>query len=384
MRSIPSLIGVLSATVVLGVGCNITPPPPATTTTTTTAATVPAAPTTVPPTTAAPTTTVAPTTTAKPATTTTTTTVKPTTTTTTVPAPPATRAFPGDVPRGYVRWGAAVGGNGDPTARHETPAGTTLGLRRTYWSWSQRTTSMITTARADLTAGRLPWVSIKPPANPGWADLAAGRYDTDLDAMLRALDNLGGPVWFTLHHEPEGGGGVPAGQSDDPGGPTAWRAMQTHVRARMNALGTHNIAFAPILMSWTFSPNSGRNPADWWVPGIWDFAGIDHYVESESHPGPGVNDTLWNLTKTFYAARGLKLALGEWGDRGTDTRAADEMTNFYNQALASGDTNNPQVIGLAYFDSDLNSPTGGWALTGEPLTRFHQLMATPTSLHANQ
>ena len=281
--------------------------------------------------------------------------------------------FPGDVAPGAVRWGAAIGGNADP-ARHESVAGTSMGLRRTFFQWRQRTGSMVRTASADLAAGRLPWVSVKPPS---WAAVANGRHDAEIDQMLRALDALGGPVWLTVHHEPEGGGG--RNYPDDPGGASAWRGMQLRVHQRMVALGTDNIAFAPILMSWTFNRLSGRTPADWWVDGIWDFAGIDHYIVKSA--APSVWDSDWRAVLDFYAAKGLKVAVGEWGNRGTDATAAAEMTDFYQKALASGSTpRSTQVIGLAYFDSGLNSSTGSWELQGEPLNRFRQLMRPPTSL----
>jgi len=96
-------------------------------------------------------------------------------------APAGVGRFPGDVAPGYVRWGAAVSGNGDPVVRHEAPAGATMGLQRSYFSWDRRLTSMVTTARADIAAGRVPWVSTKTPP---WADMAAGRYDGEIDSML--------------------------------------------------------------------------------------------------------------------------------------------------------------------------------------------------------
>ena len=298
------------------------------------------------------------------------------------PAPPASDgsfavAFPGDVAPGSVRWGAAIGGNADP-ARHESVAGNQMGLRRTFFQWHQRTGSMVRTATVDLAAGRLPWVSVKPPS---WAAVGSGTHDGEIDEMLRALDALNGPVWLTVHHEPEGGGGK--NFPDDPGGAAAWRAMQERFRMRMDALGTDNIAFAPILMAWTFNPLSGRNPADWWVDGIWDFAGIDHYIDSES--ATTMWSSTWTVANSFYAGKGLKVAIGEWGNRGTDAAAAAEMNGFYQSALQSGSTpGTAQLIGLAYFDSNLNSPSGGWELFGQPLAQFRQLMGAPTSLRADQ
>lgn len=290
--------------------------------------------------------------------------------------PVAPAEFPGDVSAGEVRWGAAIHGNGDP-ARHEIVTRRPLGVRRTYWQWQQRTTGMVNVARDDVAAGRLPWVSVK---TPGWTAVASGLHDAEIDEMLRALDAVGGPVWLTVHHEPEGGGGH-GNSPDDPGGPAAWRAMQVRIRERMRIVGTQNVAFAPILMAWTFDRKSGRNPLDWWVEGIWDFAGIDYYVGSEAPRDIATAQSQWLAARAFYGERGLDLAVGEWGNRGTDEMAAEEMRDFYEHALGSAtDGLGAQVIGLAYFDSNLNSSTGGWMLTGAPLEAFRDLVRAPTSV----
>jgi hypothetical protein len=250
-----------------------------------------------------------------------------------------------------------------------------MGLRRTYFGWDKRTTSMVNTARADLAAGRLPWVSTKTPA---WAAVASGQHDAEIDSMLRALDALGGPVWLTLHHEPEDD--VERGDAHAAGGIEAWKGMQRRVRARMDALGIRNVAFAPVLMAWTFDTRSGRNPSAWWADGIWDFAGLDHYIEKLTHTTLEV--PAWNNARAFYAARGLKVAVGEWGNRGTDASAASEMQGFYDTAVRSSGPG--QIIGLAYFDSGLNTTYGSWELTGEPLEKFRELMRARTSLRAVQ
>lgn len=287
-----------------------------------------------------------------------------------------TGAFPGDVAPGFVRWGAAVGGNSDPVGRHESVADAPMGLHRTFFGWHNRM-KMVATARDDIAAGRLPWVSMK---TPGWAAVANGDYDAEIDEVLRGLGSLNGPVWLTVHHEPEGGGGSVG--PDDPGGAPAWRAMQVKIRERIDATGVHNVAFAPILMSWTFDPRSGRNPEDWYVPGIWDFAGIDHY--SESAADTTVELPMWVDARAFFTAKGLKIAVGEWGDRGDGASASAKMAAFYRTAIASGGSGQAQIIGMSYFDSDLNSRTGGWTLRGAALDEFQHLMTARTSLRLDQ
>ena len=53
--------------------------------------------------------------------------------------------------------GAAYGGNADPSS-WERDLGRNLGVRRTYWRADQVSAS-VKTARADLAAGRIPWMS---------------------------------------------------------------------------------------------------------------------------------------------------------------------------------------------------------------------------------
>jgi hypothetical protein len=298
------------------------------------------------------------------------------TTTTALPAPP-TADFPGAVPAGKIRWGAGINGNGDPVPRHETPSGQPLALRRTFWRWDQRLGGMVNAARDDLAHDRLPWVSVKPGGS--WRDMGAGAFDAQIDEMLRALDALDGPVWLTLHHEPEGGGGV--NTPDDPGGAPEWRNMQTRIRRRMDAVGVDGIAFAPILMSWTWDSRSGRNPADWWVPGIWDFYGVDHYTDTEG----SLLLPAWQNVRRWVGDRGLSVAVGEWGMRGTDAAAGQRVRAWYDHAVGSAtDGQGAQVVALSAFDSNLNSPSGGWELKGEQLTTFRQLLGDPRTLDADE
>ncbi len=205
---------------------------------------------------------------------------QPTTTTTNTTS---TQRFPGDpnpLKTGKAYWGAAIQGNGDP-ARHETPTGKSLSVRRTYFAWDGRQ-KMIDTAKADLAANRIPFISTK---TPGWAEMASGKRDAEIDDTLRKLDALGGPVWFVVHHEPEGGCNDsckgPKGE-DDAAGAAGWLAMQKKIRERMNVVGTKNVAFVSNLMAWTFDSRSGRNPNDWWAEGVWDVYSADAYCDGST------------------------------------------------------------------------------------------------------
>lgn len=281
-----------------------------------------------------------------------------------LPAQPSwTPAFPGDTEPGTIRWGCSHQSNAVPSA-HETAAGVPVGVRRTFWRLDQAA-SLVSTCRADLAAGRVPWVSVK--LSMSWADTAAGKLDGRLAELFGLLGSLDGPVWFTAHHEPEGGNGTPypdEGQGSEP----HWRNMQARVRQVLDRTGATNVAFAPVLMAWTFNPQSGRRPADWWVDGIWDFAGIDHYVDAAATT---MLTPMWEATRKFYEAKGLRIAIGEWGNKDHGASGAAEMRQWYEHLLAIGSP------GAAYFDTSLN---GGVPLSGDALVEFRRLMADPRSV----
>ncbi len=277
--------------------------------------------------------------------------------------------YPAQPAVGTVFWGAAINGNGDPVERHEAPSGHALSIRRTFFRWDHRTGYMIDVAQDDVDHGRLPWVSIKPPS---WAEMADGVHDDEIDDMLEALDALDGPVWLTVHHEPEGGGGV--NEPDDPAGPSGHVAMNRHVRERMTALSVDNVALAPILMTWTWAPASGRNVDDWWDDGIYDFLGVDHYRDEEAT----LLTDRWYEVRVWAQARGVDLAVGEWGMRGIDAAAGQRVRDWYEDAIGSvSDGQGARVVGLCAFDSGLNSPSGSWELQGDQLTVFRELLGDP-------
>lgn len=277
-----------------------------------------------------------------------------------------TGSFAGAPRPGTIFWGAAVNGNGDPVPRHEVPSGHPLSVRRTYFSWAQRTTSLVRIASDDLAHDRLPWVSVKTPS---WAAMAEGLHDAEIDQLLGALKALPGPVWLTVHHEPEGGGGVNA--PDDPAGPSGHLGMNRRVRQRIAALGVRNVALGLTLMSWTWDSRSGRNPEQWWGTGVYDFLGIDHYREAEA----SLLTPVWASIRLWAAQKSVPVAVGEWGVRGTSAAAGGFVREWYDAAASSGaDGKGARVIGLCAFDSNLNSPNGGWELKGEQLTTFWALL----------
>jgi len=288
------------------------------------------------------------------------------TTTTNTPLPPISGSYPGEPASGTIYWGASIEGNGSPS-RHEGPSGEVLALRRTFWAWSQRTGSMVDVARGDVASGRLPWVSVKPPS---WVDMAAGKHDAEIDAMLRGLDAINGPVWLTINHEPE----------NDSGSASDHVAMNKRVRQRMNALGTDNIALAPILMSWTFNPKSGRSVDSYWGPNIYDFVGTDHY-NRDNPPRNLESMDSWKLARSWAKSKGVDLAVGEWGMKGSNQAAADRIRDWFNHLVgSSSDGGGARVIGVSVYDNEGGS-YGPWTLEGLALEEFQELMGHPKVAH---
>jgi hypothetical protein len=121
-------------------------------------------------------------------------------------------------------------------------------------------------------------------------------------------------------------------------------------------------------MAWTFDSRSGRNPLDWWVEGIWDFAGIDHYVDASATT---VLSPMWKNALAFYKSKGLKIGVAEWGNKDHTVTGAAEMEEWYNHLRANG------IIGACYFDTSLN---GGVPLSAEALAKFRELMKASTSI----
>lgn len=283
----------------------------------------------------------------------------------------AAGAYPGQPASGTIYWGASQTGNQDPYTRIEKQSGKRLGVRRTFFQWNHRTGYMVDIARDDVSQGRLPWVSIKPPS---WSSMANGSRDAEIDAMLRALNGVAGPVWLTVHHEPEGGGGV--NHSDDPGGPSAHLAMNRRIRSRMSKLGVDNVALVPILMAWTWDPRSGRDPNAWWDGDVYDFVGVDVY----DRKGAGLPQALdaWPDLRRWAAARRVDIGVGEWGIDGNDSTSAKLTEDWHRYAVTSGnDDGGARVVALSVYDNDYNN----WRMSGAKLEKVRELVGHPNSAH---
>jgi hypothetical protein len=257
--------------------------------------------------------------------------------------------------------GAAIQGNGDPSAL-ESAVGRPLGLHRTYWNYGNIASS-IATATADAKAGRIPWLSYK--LTMGWGAAASGKADAQTRALAAQLATVPGEVWVAIHHEPEGDGTL----SD-------WVAMQRRLLPLLAA--APNVRTSIILTAWdTFdSHNTDYSLNALWPGKMVSILGFDAYNRygDANHVGTG-----WTEMSHFYdqiapAAKrlGVDWAIAETGY--TDAAAAkdpDWLTRAYDDMANRSDL---PGLGLCYFNSGANS-IGSWPLTGVKVAKFDDILS---------
>jgi hypothetical protein len=138
--------------------------------------------------------------------------------------------------------------------------------------------------------------------------------------------------------------------------PGDWVAMQQ--RAMRAAQSTTNVTVLPILMAWTFLPDSRRSPDDWWVEGT-PVMGIDCYNFWSATNGAAWTSFEQAMTPARTYAADLPLLVAEYGCRtppDDPARASAWMHDAFAYAYQH------DIVGLSYFDSSLNSPDGSWVL----------------------
>jgi hypothetical protein len=249
---------------------------------------------------------------------------------------------------GYL--GAAHGGNTDP-ALLESQLGRRLGVHRTFYT-STGVDKAVTTAKADIAKGRLPWISFKLPYS--WEAMTAGQGDAWAKDVAARLALVPGPVWVAFHHEPEGDGNI-----------TAWRTMQERLAPLVRRIAP-NVAYTVVVTGWhEFYGDAQYNLANIWPRGVKiDVAGFDIYNQYGVVKNGKTNTTFTDFDKLYYSKiqawatqQGVAWGIAETGF--TDAAYAARPTwikTVYDQLLARGG------VAMSYFNSTLNS-IGSWALT---------------------
>jgi hypothetical protein len=274
-----------------------------------------------------------------------------------------TPRFPGDPGRGRLYYGSSVPHYMD-FAAFEGSLGRPLAAHRHYHQ-ADGIRGLAADARRDVLAGRMPLASIKAPGS--WAAVARGAHDGWLDALLGAVATVGGPMFLSIHHEPEDDAFSRTGMR-----PGDWVAMQERA-IRRAATRARRVTIVPVLMQWTFNPASGRRPAAWMVPSARVF-GFDVYNSWSPTNGRRWTSFAEEVQRVLPWAGGRPMVVAEYGcraDPADPERAVRWMRNAFEYAL------DHNVAAMAYFNSRLNSPDGSWELSGRRAEVFRRLLARP-------
>ena len=243
----------------------------------------------------------------------------------------------------------------------ESQAGRTLGEHRTYWQADQ-IDQAVATAKADLAAGRLPWISFKEPYS--WADMDAGKGDAWAREIATKLAALPGPVWVAIHHEPEHDGPI-----------AQWTAEQARLAPILRS--APNVAFTVILIAYDSLHQAGYSLDDVMPAGTTvDVLGIDaynHYRAGSSCPdllGP-----TFGPISAWAKAHHLPWALAETGEVDAAAVACPTwLGDTYRGLVADGG------IAFSYFDTSNNSTVKFTITTPPKMAEFAAILSAAPSL----
>ncbi len=273
-------------------------------------------------------------------------------------------AFFGHPQPGDLYYGASLP-YGRSLSAWERFLGSHLALNRSYFTYApDLTTEVVARCRDDLANNRLPHVSVKPPGT--WRAVASGAQDLWLSELLLGLGQERGPIFLTVHHEPENDAGAPGML------PADWVGMQRRALA-LAADHASNVTVVPVLQHWTFDPvRDDIDPSVWIVPDAPVF-GIDVY-----NPWSLSNGREWrtfgSLTDEVLPWAGnAPIAIGEYGCR-EDPRNPGLASEWLRDAAEYA--RNSNVVSMSYFNSGANTTDGSLELHGAIEHTFADLLAS--------
>lgn len=245
-----------------------------------------------------------------------------------------------------------------------------IGLRRTFYQWNSAS-GEDRAIDQDHSAGRLPWISYKPPGGSvsGWKAIADGKHDAEIRARAKRYAGYDAPVIVTFHHEP----------TNESGDPADWAAAWVRQYDLMNdETGLKNVAFAPIIGDWEFNPkNKDRRPQQFVTRAVLErlpFLGIDCYQNGR---GEGFSVRLERILD-FMEYYGVEDPMVGVGETGCCLAESDRPEQWLQDNWDWATANTDKIGAMSYFDSSRNSKDGHvWNLKETPgkLATYRGLLA---------
>ena len=263
-------------------------------------------------------------------------------------------------PQGSAYVGAAASGNQSMDGL-QAQLSTPLREHRAYFEQNQ-IKNAVSVTKADLAAGRIPWISFKVPYS--WADMAGGMGDAWATDITRQLAVVGGPIWIAFYHEPENNGPI-----------QDWVRMQKRLAPIVHA-NSNNIAYTVIYSAWNITyggyPLSSVFPTGVGV----NILGVDIYNQYNVR-GTKMMDPMRFIPvfQSWADSHGIRWAIAETGYTAEQSNIdAYWLDTLYNDAVANG------AAAVSYFDSSLNS-VADWTLdTALKIDSYQRILSTSTRL----
>jgi hypothetical protein len=196
--------------------------------------------------------------------------------------------------------------------------------------------------------------------------VAAGVPGDWLSELLRLLAEAPGPVFLTLHHEPENDAGAPGML------PADYVAMQRRAIA-LAADVAPRVTVVPVLQHWTFDPlHVGSDPAPWIVREA-AVLGVDCYNAWSPRNGKVWRSLGSRLDEVLAWFGDKPVAIGEYGCReapGIPGMASAWLADAADYARHHG------VVSMSYFNSGSRSLDGTLAMRHGTERAFAELLAS--------
>jgi hypothetical protein len=246
-------------------------------------------------------------------------------------------------------WGAFVAPKGAEriasVKAFEDLIGRRIDLTRHYLNFDRRLVNDV--VEESVATGHIPLIGMVAKKTGGgwakWADIARGRYDSELEEKGQSLRDLGVPVYFVFNPEPE--------NDFSAGTAVQFKAAYNHIRDVFTSAGASNLRWMATLMRGTYHGHNGGPKR--WFPSRADIVGADGYNRGSCSGGGWVSfRSIFTAAHEYAVKRGKPLFIEEWGSV-EGTACGGKRVRSHDKASwikAAGETILawPELLGVCY------------------------------------